>query len=436
MELNSKKSTINRRMNGCIQGVICMSMSHYFYGIVPVHDAISDQNRVEILKDFPVPNFSINNEGFSLETHVHGENVDSVTFLLNEFTVERTQGASPKPYFKLKLSNHLGTYSAKMWDNNGAVDRYTPILESNSVFEVSGKVEEYKGFKSITINEMNPCGNEIDPYSLIACTQQSLEDFTVELHHYLSELKEPYRTISLAAMKRFWTEFSIRPAAMGHHHAYLGGLLKHTVGLMRLARYILIHEEDHYKAVLKLINQVEKVYKQELWKDLNSDSPGGNPRNLVWKDSIDHLYTMFYGMAKNRDDKVDYSLLMCAIFYHDLGKLMEYHHAGKGTSEFSFLYPTADQSSLDNRKPTGITMDELGVLVGHIPYGVMLVAKMIETENCTITLEDIHRLQHAILCHHGKLEWGANIAPKTAEGYLIHIVDYLDSRYERTEEVK
>ena len=413
-----------------------MSALEYFYGIVPTHDSENDQRRENILTEYPVPHFSVSSEGFSIENQSHGTNVDRVTFLLNEFSVERTQGASPKPYFKMKLSNNLGTYSAKMWDNNGAIERYTPLLEEYSVFEVTGRVEEYKGFKSITINDLNPSNNDIDPFSLIACTQQSLEDFTVELYHYLNELEEPFRTIALAAMKRFWREFSIRPAAMGHHHAYLGGLLKHTVGLMRIARYILKHEIDHYKAVIKLINQVEKVYKQELWKDLHSEAPGNNSRNLVWKDSIDHLYTMFYGMAKHRDEQVNYSMLMCAIFYHDVGKLLEYHHAGKGTDEFSLLYPTADTSILQGRKPSGIKMDDLGVLIGHIPYGVMLVAKIIETKNCKMALEDIHRLQHAILCHHGKLEWGANIAPKTVEGYLIHIVDYLDSRYERTEIIK
>ncbi|MCA1029576.1 HD domain-containing protein [Bacillus timonensis] len=413
-----------------------MIANEYFYGMVPVSIDITNEERTAILREFPVPSLSVAEGGFSIENEVHGNQVRGVTLLLNEFSIERTQGANPKPYFKMKFSNHLGTYSAKMWDNDGAVERYSPLLEEHSVFQVSGKVEEFKSFKSITISELNVIGDDIDPFTLIACTEQSLEDFTVELHHYLSELEEPFRSIGFAGMKRFWQEFRVRPAAMGHHHAYLGGLLKHTVGLMRLARFILKQDENHFKVVLRLINQVEKVYKQELWNDLQSDNPGGSPRNLVWKDSVDHLYSMFYGMAKHRDEKPNVSLLMCAILYHDIGKLMEYHHAGKGTEEFRFLYPTADANSLQYRKPTGITMDELGVLVGHIPYGVMIVGKIIETENINMTLEDIHRLQHAILCHHGKLEWGANIAPKTIEGYLIHIVDYLDSRYERTEEVK
>lgn len=408
----------------------------YFYGQVPIQLDVNEKERDEILAQFPVPKFPAQSEGFTIEHVEHGTTINNVILLLNDYSIEKTQGATPKPYLKMKFSNHLGTYSAKMWDNNGAVEKYRVLLDEYSVFTVTGKVEEFKGFKSITITELIPCQHNVEPNHLIASTQQSLEDFTVELYTYLAELEEPFRTIGLSAMKRFWQEFRIRPAAMGHHHAYLGGLLKHTVGLMRLARFILKQEKDHYQAIIKLINIIEKMYKRELWADLNSEQPGANPRNLVWKDTIDHLYNMFYGATKHRDEVPNYSLLICAIFYHDLGKLLEYHHAGKGTDEFRFLYPTADYTSLQNRKPTGITMDELGVLIGHIPYGMMFVSKIIETEKIAISLEDIHCLQHAILCHHGKLEWGASITPKTIEGYLIHIVDYIDSRYEQTENIK
>jgi 3'-5' exoribonuclease len=81
-------------------------------------------------------------------------------------------------------------------------------------------------------------------------------------------------------------------------------------------------------------------------------------------------------------------------------------------------------------------MDPIGMYVGHIPYGTMLLAKMLETEHISLPIADVHQLMHNILCHHDKLEWGACVMPATMEGHLIHIVDFLDSRYERTEEIK
>lgn len=81
-------------------------------------------------------------------------------------------------------------------------------------------------------------------------------------------------------------------------------------------------------------------------------------------------------------------------------------------------------------------MDQLGVMIGHIPYGILILTKMVEQEGTAFTIEDIHLMSHCILCHHGLPEWGASVKPQTIEGYLIHIVDYLDSRYENTETVK
>jgi len=406
----------------------------YFYDFIPVQINITEEEQTNILKKFPAPVWAEGRNEFNIDKEVRGNDIN-VQLLLTEFTIEKTK--TDKQYLKLKFSNSVGAINAKMWDNDGALERYTPLLGEYSLFQVSGKVEDYRGHKSITIHRMQPCNENIDPFSLIACTKQNIEELTVELFSYIMELTSPYKEIALAAMERFWDQFRIRPAAKGHHHNYLGGLLKHTVGLMRFARYIVKFEDNPFQAVFKLIHRVEKALKDELWADLQSDNPGSNSHSFTWKDTIDHLYSMFYGMAKHKGTVPNYDLLIVSILFHDIGKLLEYHHAGKTYEDFKFLFPTADHSSLENRKATGITMDELGVMVGHIPYGVLLLNKIIERENIKVTLEDIHHMHHCILCHHGLPEWGACVRnPQTIEGYLIHIVDFLDSRYENTEEIK
>lgn len=270
---------------------------------------------------------------------------------------------------------------------------------------------------------------------MLAYTKNSIDDLTVELITYLNELGSPFKEICLAAIRRFWDQFCIRPAAKGFHHNYLGGLLKHTVGLMRFARFILKHENNHFQAIIKLINVVEKAHKKDIWEQLHLGTI--NTQQLIWKDTIDHLYTMFYGIMQHQDKSPNYDLVMTSILYHDIGKLLEYDHAGKKYEEFKFLYPTANHSNVENRKQTGIIMDELGKMIGHIPYGVLILTKIIENEGINALLEDIHHISHCILCHHGLPEWGSCIRnPQTIEGYIIHIVDFLDSRYENSENVK
>ena len=402
----------------------------YFYDFIPIKHNISDSAEDKILTEYPPPKLPSGEEFFNIQDVEKGSNV-SVRLLLNDFKVHLTK--HNKQFLRINFSNNLGIINAVIWDNQGEVERYKPLLEEFSIFEIEGTVSEFNRRKSITITKLTPYKEDINPFSLLPYTQQSLSALTVELFAYLDELESPFKEISLATMDRFWSQFRVSPAAKGFHHNYLGGLLKHTVGLMRFARFILKFEENHFQAVIKLISVVEKAYKNELWNQFQSESNN----NLVWKDTIDHLYTMFQGMTQFKEDAPNYNIIITSILFHDIGKLLEYDHAGQTYEEFEFLFPTASNSIINDRKQTGITMDELGVMVGHIPYGFLILNKIIESEKIDISLKDIHQISHCILCHHGLPEWGSCVrSPQTLEGYIIHIVDFLDSRYENTEEIK
>jgi len=407
-----------------------MVRNSYFYDFIPIKHNISDSAEDKILTEYPPPKLPSGEEFFNIQDVEKGSNV-SVRLLLNDFKVHLTK--HNKQFLRINFSNNLGIINAVIWDNQGEVERYKPLLEEFSIFEIEGTVSEFNRRKSITITKLTPYKEDINPFSLLPYTQQSLSALTVELFAYLDELESPFKEISLAAMDRFWSQFRVSPAAKGFHHNYLGGLLKHTVGLMRFARFILKFEENHFQAVIKLISVVEKAYKNELWNQFQSESNN----NLVWKDTIDHLYTMFQGMTQFKEDAPNYNIIITSILFHDIGKLLEYDHAGQTYEEFEFLFPTASNSIINDRKQTGITMDELGVMVGHIPYGFLILNKIIESEKIDISLKDIHQISHCILCHHGLPEWGSCVrSPQTLEGYIIHIVDFLDSRYENTEEIK
>ncbi len=406
-------------------------MNKYFYDFIPIISEVSEEEREQILLNYPTPNLPNREQFFNLDHEVKGNSV-AIRVLLNEVKVQTTK--TNKQFLKMTFSNNAGMIRAKMWDNQGAVARFKPILDAYSIFDIEGVVDEFRGFKSLTVYQITACKEEINPFSFLPYTKQDITELTIELFSYLNELAVPYKDIALALMNQFWEQFRLSPAAKGFHHNYLGGLLKHTVGLMRFTRYILKQEESPHQAVMKLIHVVEKAYKKELWRHFQAEDA---EQKIVWKDTIDHLYHMLAGMMEHKEAVPNYDALLTSVLLHDIGKLLEYDFAGKKYEEFSFLYPTATNDSLRHRKETGITMDELGVMIGHIPYGVLILTKIIEREGISLSLEEIHLMSHCILCHHGLPEWGAAVkSPQTMEGYIIHIVDYLDSRYENAEIVK
>jgi 3'-5' exoribonuclease len=87
-----------------------------------------------------------------------------------------------------------------------------------------------------------------------------------------------------------------------------------------------------------------------------------------------------------------------------------------------------------------MSYDELGELMGHISIGLELVNALwrrlsVENadawKNLTPASEDVRtHLLHLIGAHHGALEFGSPVAPKTPEAMALHYIDNLDARLE------
>lgn len=113
-------------------------------------------------------------------------------------------------------------------------------------------------------------------------------------------------------------------------------------------------------------------------------------------------------------------LLVAGVLFHDCGKLWENQVAADGFS---------------------MPFNEMGELLGHITIGIELVntlwRKLQQTEEWKGWLaldpasEDVRmHLLHLIASHHGELQFGSPIVPKTPEGWALHYVDNLDAKME------
>ena len=118
--------------------------------------------------------------------------------------------------------------------------------------------------------------------------------------------------------------------------------------------------------------------------------------------------------ALNRD------VLLAGVLFHDCGKMWE-----------------------NALPPDGFTMpfDELGELLGHITIGIELVntlwRRLLAAPEAAAwkTLrpasEDVRRhLLHLLAAHHGELQFGSPVVPKTPEAWALHYVDNLDAKME------
>jgi len=98
--------------------------------------------------------------------------------------------------------------------------------------------------------------------------------------------------------------------------------------------------------------------------------------------------------------KGDPDLVLAGVLLHDIGKLEAYRWEG------SFEYT------------------DTGRLLGHVVLGLRMLERRLAMETAApCTEEEIVMLEHLILSHHGKLEFGAPVEPMTPEAEILHFAD-------------
>jgi 3'-5' exoribonuclease len=114
----------------------------------------------------------------------------------------------------------------------------------------------------------------------------------------------------------------------------------------------------------------------------------------------DH-YAQYY---KDLDPPLNKGVVMAATVLHDIGKLREldYH-------------------------PVETRYTKEGQLIGHVMIGRDMVREA-AAKIAGFPGETLMLLEHAILAHHGKQEFGAPIVPKTLEALLVSFIDDLDAK--------
>lgn len=99
---------------------------------------------------------------------------------------------------------------------------------------------------------------------------------------------------------------------------------------------------------------------------------------------------------------LDKDLLYAGVILHDLGKVIE----------------------LSGPISTAYTVE--GNLLGHISIMVNEIGKA--ADELGISGEEVIILQHMVLSHHGKAEWGSPKPPMIKEAEILHYIDNLDAK--------
>ncbi|MBR0412928.1 MAG: HD domain-containing protein [Eubacterium sp.] len=137
-------------------------------------------------------------------------------------------------YLDLIIGDKDGEMTAKLWDYSGA----SGVFEQEMIVKIRGNVEQYNGKDQFRVMQMRPVSDN-DEYNLtdlVPATDiggEMLFDMMVQKVDAFTN--DSLRRIVLEIVnenKELMVKF---PAALKLHHAVLGGLMYHTMSIVRMA---------------------------------------------------------------------------------------------------------------------------------------------------------------------------------------------------------
>lgn len=167
-----------------------------------------------------------------------GDRVDEQVFRVAQKDLRTTSNGSL--YIHAVLADATGEILGRMW--NASQEIYESIPSGGFVY-VHGRVESYRKKPQFIIDGVRAAQKDsIDLSEFLPATRYDPVQMWRELKRILRGVKD--RDVLALVGKfvndeSFARDFQHAPAATAYHHAWLGGLLEHTLNLLRLADVVL-----------------------------------------------------------------------------------------------------------------------------------------------------------------------------------------------------
>ena len=171
-----------------------------------------------------------------INTLREGDSVRSIYLCKNKRTAETRNG---RQYDNLTLQDKTGTLDGKVWDpNSGGIADYDEM----DFIEVFGEVVSYNNNLQLNIKQLRkPYEDEYNVADYLPSSEKNIETMYAELLSYIKQVENKYLRQLLEYYfvkdEKFIKVFKGHSAAKSVHHGFAGGLLEHTLSIVKMCAY-------------------------------------------------------------------------------------------------------------------------------------------------------------------------------------------------------
>jgi 3'-5' exoribonuclease len=160
-----------------------------------------------------------------------GDDVDAVFACSRK---DRLTARSGLPYLAIELRDRSGAIQGRAFRD---ADLLSGRFERGQLVRVRGRVERFRDELQVDVKAIERA-EAADPAAFLPGAYRDVEELDGFLEHLAGEVHDPeYRVLlgALLADEALRAGWRRAPCTRGGHHAYLGGLLEHTVAVGTLA---------------------------------------------------------------------------------------------------------------------------------------------------------------------------------------------------------
>lgn len=171
-----------------------------------------------------------------IETLREGERVHEIYFCKQKNMATTKNG---KEYENVILQDKTGNLDAKIWEPQSmGIDDF----DAYDYVEVDGDVTLFNGQLQMSIKRARKVGEkEVNPSDYLPCTSKNIEEMMEELLKFVISVENPYYKQLLTKLfvdnQEFAEAFQKHSAAKSVHHGFIGGLLEHTLAVVKLCSF-------------------------------------------------------------------------------------------------------------------------------------------------------------------------------------------------------
>ena len=191
---------------------------------------------------------------------------------------DRLTAKNGAPYLAVELRDRTGAIAGRAFRD---ADFLAGQFERGDLVAVKGRVERFRDALQVEVKTIRRAAEEVpDPAEFLPVAYRDMEELDGFLEHLAREVYDPDLRALLDLFMEddaFREELRRAPCTRSGHHAYLGGLLEHTVAVATLAlETCILHRKLNSDLLLTaaILHDVGKIREFELGAEIALSEAG------------------------------------------------------------------------------------------------------------------------------------------------------------------